>query len=123
MILLESSYDIIYLDERGQESLTLGECSLPDDRGKWGFWQIANIGQVPSVLGVLRGKNPHGKITFNTQLPGYNFDGRPFIKMGLKYGTSHPIPEPDWCRRCDTKGMFVRTALVCPDCNDLLGGF
>lgn len=123
MILLESTYDIIYLDEKGQESIILGQVSLSDDRARWGFWQIASIGQVPMLLGVIRGRNPNGKITFNAKLPGYNHDGMPFIKLGLKYGVTKSTLDPDWCRRCDAKGRFVRCALICPECGDLLGGF
>ncbi len=30
---------------------------------------------------------------------------------------------PDECKKCERRGVFVRTALKCPQCSAILGGF
>lgn len=32
-------------------------------------------------------------------------------------------PKKDYCAKCFKNGVFIKTALVCPKCNALLGGF
>ncbi len=119
-----SSYDIIYVDKHGAEQIILGTCDMPDDVATWGFYRINNIGTVPTIYGAVLGLSPNGNITLNTKLPGFNFDGKPFIKMALRYGRIpvKPVMGPDWCKKCEVKAQFFLRALKCPDCGDLLGG-
>lgn len=117
-----SSYDIIYLDKYGEEALILGEVAMPDEVSSWGFWMISSNDQVTQLYSAVLTTNPRGQITLNAQLPGFNFAGVPFIKLGLRYGKSQREPSDDWCVKCDERGEFIRTALVCPNCDALLGG-
>lgn len=122
----ESSYDIIYMDKHGEEALILGQVTLPDDKSKWHFVNhFFPIKAVYDVFVQMRKVSPNGGISLNSWLPGWNWDGKPFLKLRLCYGAAKPVHPrgTDWCSKCDTRGSFIRCALVCPDCGDILGGF
>lgn len=34
-----------------------------------------------------------------------------------------PTLKPGWCKKCEAQGQFERTALICPMCRVVLGGF
>jgi hypothetical protein len=48
---------------------------------------------------------------------------------GTKIFEARPVysqPKPkmnDYCRKCNERGQFIRTALICPKCKAVLGGF
>src|ERR1700755_1828165 len=93
-----NSYDLIYLDKNGGEAIILGDADLPDNPAVWSWYMIANKPHMSSIHGSMVGRVPNGKVTVNTKLPGFDFDGKPYIKMRLRYGTPKKrMDTGDWC--------------------------
>ncbi len=82
------------------------------------FYQLNNNKLLKSVLHACPGIKLQ---------PTYSKDIYHLVDDELKlfeiYRKKKKIDPTGYCGKCNARGKFVRTALICPVCNAFLGGF